>query len=104
MRKLSRNHKFLIVFASCLIFWAILIMIIVCAAGCENGEKKEPLTKAEVKGEAMLVRIGRGSYNGTNIYTIVYDIDTGVEYVEYQARLYPLYNPDGTLKTYTEGE
>lgn len=85
MRKLSRNHKFLIVLGSCILFWAILLCILI---GCHQ-ETTE--TSQTMKGEGALVEIGRGTI-GAWIYIVAYDIDTGVEYYIIDGHMTPRYD------------
>ena len=86
MRKLSRNHKFLIILGSCILFWAILLCILI---GCHQEPQEASQT---MKGEGALVEIGRGRIGGTCAYIVVYDIDTGVEYYIINGHMTPRYD------------
>ena len=100
MRKLSRNHKFLIAVFVCVIFWTILIAILV--SGCNSESKKEPST-----GSALILLDSGKIIDPEGFfvrYKIVYDPDTLVEYVLISDHIAPLYNADGTLKLYSQGE
>ena len=92
MRKLSRNHKFLIVLASALLFWVLLLTVII--ASCSKGEEK-PRNEG-----AALIPIARGQmFNNIDCnYAIVYDPDTGVMYYASRNYLSPLYAADGQLR------
>ena len=93
MRKLSRNHKFLIVLAACILFWVILLGILI---GCRQEPQEASQT---MKGEGALVEIGRGTI-GSYDYYVVYDIDTGVEYFFVDGHLYPRYDYGEDFKIY----
>lgn len=90
MRKLSDGAKVKILALGLLILLAIALI-----AGVVVKSHRSALNRAE--GESMLIVIGRGNANGTS-YTIVYDVETGVEYALTDSGLFPLYTQYGGLK------
>ena len=75
------------------IFFILLILtVIVCPIIFFHGLSKDTKTDNEKK---ILVEL----YTGYNFH-IVYDEETGIEYYRAEGVMVPLYNPDGTFKTY----